>query len=381
MDKELPGSLGDVQVVLKELVDGEQGLLIERIDGILLEHFTEEDLAQRGGQLVDQAADAQIFVVDDALFGVEHLAHVNGSLGFLVGIRQLPQVVGHGADTDDGLDPQFVFQGVLHGLCDLLQVLGGRPAGDLLDDRHVAFVDGQDEVLHLVREHSRQHIHGGNIAVTHLTDEEHRPGRVGGEVQLLGADVNITGQNVVHDDIFHKGAPVVLLLIEGLGIVQGDIGHLAEAAGSLVVAGAENGIFQHIGIAQNGLEAALTEGDDAVGGATHLQRGVRPALTQNGHIGAGNHAPLGIDHAEAAVRNIPQLNNDTLKNAVGHIYSHSLVSCINAHFTKTHYYYTQLLRTLQVPFDILLQNLLCFLGNIPRFPGRRFPERLYLPSK
>ena len=217
--------------------------------------------------------------------------------------------------------------------------------------------------------------------MTHLPDEEHRPGGVGGKVQLLGADVNITGQDVVHDDIFHKGAPVVLLLIEGLGIVQGDIGHLAEAPCHLVVTGAENGVFQHVGIAQNGLEAALAEGDDAVGGVRHLQRGVRPALTQNGHIGAGNHAPLGIDHAEAAVRNIPQLNNDTLKNAVGHIYSHSLVSCINAHFTKTHYYYTQLLRTLQVPFDILLQNLLCFLDNIPRFTGKRSLHSLFLPAK
>ena len=381
VDKELPGGLGDVQVVLKELVDGEQGLLVKRIDGILLEHLAEEDLAQCGRQLVDQAADAQVFVVDDALFGVEHLAHVNGGLGFLVGIRQLAQMVGHGADADDGLDPQLVFQGVLHRLGDLLQVLGGRPAGDLLDDRHVAFVDGQDKVLHLVREHPRQHVHGGHVAVTHLPDEEHRPGGVGGKVQLLGADVNITGQDIVHDDILHKGSPVMLLLVEGLGIVQGDIGHLAEAPCHLVVAGAENGVFQHVGIAQNGLEAALAEGDDAVGGVGHLQRGVRPALTQNGHIGAGNHAPLGIDYAEAAVRNIPQLNNDTLKNAVGHIYSHSLVSCINAHSTKTHYYYTQLLRTLQVPFDILLQNLLCFLGNIPRFTGKRSLHSLFLPAK
>ena len=290
-------------------------------------------------------------------------------------------MLGHGADADDGLDPQLVLQGVLHGLGNLFQVFGGGAAGDLLDHRHVTFVDGQDKVLHLVREHPRQHIHGGHVAVTHLTDQEHRPGSIGGKVQLLGADINITGQDVVHDDILHEGAPVMLLLIEGLGIVQGDIGHLAEAPRHFVVAGAENGVFQHVGIAQNGLEAALTEGDDAVGGVGHLQRGVRPALTQNGHIGAGNHTPLGIDYAEAAVRNIPQLNNDTLKNAVGHIYSHSLVSCINAHFTKTHCYYTQLLRTLQVPFDILLQNLLCFLGNIPRFPARRFPGRPDFPAK
>ena len=57
VDEQLPGGLGDVQVVLEELVDGEQRLLIQRVDGVLLEDLAQEDLAQGGGQLVDQAAD------------------------------------------------------------------------------------------------------------------------------------------------------------------------------------------------------------------------------------------------------------------------------------------------------------------------------------
>ena len=35
VDEELPGRLGDVQVVLKELVDGEERLLIQGVDGVL----------------------------------------------------------------------------------------------------------------------------------------------------------------------------------------------------------------------------------------------------------------------------------------------------------------------------------------------------------
>ena len=54
MDKQLPGGLRHVQVVLEELVDGEQGLLIQRIDGVLLEHLTQEDLTQGGGRLIYQ---------------------------------------------------------------------------------------------------------------------------------------------------------------------------------------------------------------------------------------------------------------------------------------------------------------------------------------
>ena len=73
VDEELSGGLGDVQVVLEELVDGEQGLLVQGVDGVLLEDLAQEDLTQGGGQLVDQTADAQVLIVDDAALGVEDL--------------------------------------------------------------------------------------------------------------------------------------------------------------------------------------------------------------------------------------------------------------------------------------------------------------------
>ena len=39
VDEQLPGRLGHVQIVLKELVDGKQGLLVQGVDGILLEYL------------------------------------------------------------------------------------------------------------------------------------------------------------------------------------------------------------------------------------------------------------------------------------------------------------------------------------------------------
>ena len=92
MDKQLSGRLGDVQIVLKELVDREQRLLIERVDGVLLEHLGQEDLAERRRKLIDQAADAEIFIGDDRFFGVEDLADLNGDLCLLIGVGQLAQV-------------------------------------------------------------------------------------------------------------------------------------------------------------------------------------------------------------------------------------------------------------------------------------------------
>ena len=108
VDEQLPGSLGHVQVVFKELVDGEQSLLVQSVDGVLLKDLLEEHLAQDGGQLIDQPADAQVLIVDDRLLGVEHLAHVDGHAGLLIGPGQVPDVVDHGADADDHLDAQFL---------------------------------------------------------------------------------------------------------------------------------------------------------------------------------------------------------------------------------------------------------------------------------
>ena len=154
--------------------------------------------------------------------------------------------------------------------------------------------------------------------MTDLTNQEYRPGRVGGKMQLLGADINITGQDVVHDDILYKGAPVMLLLVEGLGIIQGDIGHIAENGGLLVVTGAENGILKAVGAAHNGAERLLPIGHHAVTGTGSLHSSLCPTLSQQGGIGAGNDTALGIDDAEGAACDIFQLDDYTLKYAVRH---------------------------------------------------------------
>ena len=57
--------LGNVQVVFKEALDGEQRFGIQAVDAVLLEDFLQEGIAQGGGQLVDQAGDAQVIVGDD----------------------------------------------------------------------------------------------------------------------------------------------------------------------------------------------------------------------------------------------------------------------------------------------------------------------------
>ena len=137
------------------------------------------------------------------------------------------------ADADNGTNPQLIAQGILHSHSQLLQLLAGGVGADLLHNSHIRLVDAQDKVLHFVGKHSGHHIHRSHIAVTNLADQEHRPGGIGGKVQLLCPDVNITGENVIHDNILDKGAPVMLLPQQG-DIRAGDhaaLGvHHAEAA-------------------------------------------------------------------------------------------------------------------------------------------------------
>ena len=227
-------------------------------------------------------------------------------------------MLGHGADADDGLDEQLVAQGILHGGGHLLQVLLAGSRGDLLDHGDVRLVDAQNEVLELIREHTAQHIHRRHIPVAHLPDQEHGPGGIGGEMQFLGPDVDVTGEDVVHDDVLDEGAPVMLVLVIILGVAQGHIGGDAHTPGQVVLAGAEHGVLDIVGGAHHGLEGLLGIDDGIFEAGADLDGRIGPALTQQGHIGTGHHAAFRIHHAENTIRCILQLNDHALENTIGH---------------------------------------------------------------
>ena len=243
MDKELPGGLRDVQVVLKELVNGKQGLLVQGVNGVLLKYLLEEHPAHHRGQLVDQATDAQVLIGDDGLLRVKDLAHVDGHPGLLVGPGQVPDVADHGADADGGLDLQVLGQGVLNALGNAVDLFAVAPLSEGLDDSDVRLVDGDDKILLAVGEQALDHVHRRDLRRAHLPDQKDRPEGLRGEVELLGTDVDIPQQDVVGDDGLHKGGLVVLLLIVGLGAVQGHRHHGADELGLLVTALDKGGII------------------------------------------------------------------------------------------------------------------------------------------
>ena len=103
MDVELARRLRNVEIVLKEAIDRVERVLIERLDGVFLERFGQEHLAQRRRQLINDAADAEVVIVNDRLLVFKHLADLDGDLRLLIAVGQLAQVVGRRADADDTL--------------------------------------------------------------------------------------------------------------------------------------------------------------------------------------------------------------------------------------------------------------------------------------
>ena len=83
MHKQTAAGFGNVQVVLKKALDGEQRFRVQRINAVLLEYFAQECFAQGGRQLINQAGNAQVIIADDLLFGIKYLSNFHGNLRLL----------------------------------------------------------------------------------------------------------------------------------------------------------------------------------------------------------------------------------------------------------------------------------------------------------
>ena len=196
---------------------------------------------------------------------------------------------------------------------------GVRPLGQLLDEGHVGLVDGDDEVGLLIREQVLDDVDGAHVGGAQLAHQEGGPGRLGDEVQLLGLSINITQKNIVRDDIFHKGGLVVLLLIVGLGPVEGHHRHGAQGAGHLVLPLHKGGIVELSPPARQGLEGlSLKMGGGVVRGIDGGHR-AGPMLANAGQFTARHHDPVCIDHTHSAVDAVFHLEYHSLKHPAGHM--------------------------------------------------------------
>ena len=312
--EQLSGSLGDVEVVFEEALNGHESFAVERIERTVLEYFLKEHFAEGGGKLINQTADAEIFVADDILFGVEYLADFDGNLSFLVGARKILDVVNNRTDTDGNLRIEFGIEGVGDGLCDLFDFADVRVGLDFLDENDVLFPGGNDVILVLVRENVLNHIEGENIGLGVELNQEDHAGFFRVEAKFLRLDVDVAGENVVENDVLDERTLIVLFIVEILDVGERHCENGGDLFRVLVFPFDEYDVFP-LGAGADRL-IGISAGGNGIRSVCEFVPNSLSHFANFHKFAARNDDAVIVHDADNAVNSIPHLMNYSLKKTI-----------------------------------------------------------------
>ena len=168
--------------------------------------------------------------MDNCLFGFKDLPDLDCDLCFLVAVGKLTKVLGDSADAYDGFNHDLGADGFAYLLSKLADLLAVHSKLKLLDNNDVGFAHAENEVLLLVREHTLNQLKRCYVGFIKLTDKQHGAGNIRYKVKLLRADIYVTWQYVIRDDVFDESYLVVFFVVIRLSLVKGNRGHNADAA-------------------------------------------------------------------------------------------------------------------------------------------------------
>ena len=182
--EQLSGGLGYIQVVLKELLDGEECLVVEGLDAALLEYFFEEGVAESCGEMIDKSCDTEVIVAYDVLVRIEYLADLKCGLSLLEGASQILNAYNGSTDTYIYLSEELCGKRVRNGACQLFEVLNVDIVLNFLYKHNVVFGDIEYEILVLIGEQILDNIVSRNIVGAYNADKENHSADVCVEMQL-----------------------------------------------------------------------------------------------------------------------------------------------------------------------------------------------------
>ena len=159
---------------------------------------------------------------------------------------------------------------------------------------------------------------GGDIRVLRLADQEHHAGHIRREMELLRADIDVPGQDIVGDDVFDKSRFVVLLLIAGLRFAHGNRGENADAPGDAVMSADKYGILELAVQPAEQTERPVRRRKDLIREIASNAADLVQIGADQAQLAARNHKALVINDADGPVGRILQLNDNTLKDSAGH---------------------------------------------------------------
>ena len=211
MDEQLPGCLGDIEAVLKELVDRCQCLLIEFFGILALEDLSDEHLAQRDRQLIDQPADSEFVVRDHRAVFKEDLADVQRHLGLFVGAAHFLDLAHYSAVGDARSGYAQFLQVRVDRVRGLLDVLDPASVREVLDHHDIALIHRCHKIRRRCADEFLHDFKNVSVALKACLYDHDDPLGVRCDVQFLGAAVNIDQQQVVKEQVLHEAVLVIAL--------------------------------------------------------------------------------------------------------------------------------------------------------------------------
>ena len=125
------------------------------------------------------------------------------------------------ADAYNALDAKLLKQSLFDKCRCACNNLRAFCRGERLDDDDVGLIDAEDKILLLIGEELLYRLDCGDIGSFHLAHEQDAARLVRDEMQLLRADIDVAGEDIVGDNVLYEGGLVVLLLVIALSLVEG----------------------------------------------------------------------------------------------------------------------------------------------------------------
>ena len=178
--------------------------MVERVDRAHLEHLVEECLAESGREVGDKASDTEVVVAYDYLVGVEYLADFESHLSLLERACEVLYADNGSTDTNVYAGIELTAERVRDRASELLEVLGVDGALELLYEDDIGLCDVEDEVLVLVGEEVLDNVIRGDVVRGNYPDEENSAAYLGVEVELSCLDDDVSGEDIVEDNVLDE---------------------------------------------------------------------------------------------------------------------------------------------------------------------------------
>ena len=159
MDIQLTACFGYVQVVFKEFIYRCQCFIIEIIHRQSMQNLLDEHPAQRQRQLINQATDAQLFIVHDIFIRLKDFANLQRHLRFLIGTGNILQIAYNRTAGNINTAVCFRIQCFLDGLRNAVDFVRGFLLSQLLHQNNAVLIHRRYKILCFRRENAPYNFH------------------------------------------------------------------------------------------------------------------------------------------------------------------------------------------------------------------------------